>query len=620
MSNRSYLLKLIIPFAILIVAVVMLSGWLIYRSGQEVSRKQQLELLSGDARAVALKLGHERNVLSPLLMKQIEEESRARNVRITIIDAFGVVRFDSHAHPEEMENHNDREEIIAARRTGSGQSVRPSRSMHTPYLYAAQRVDGADGLVVRASEPERAVVQVSTAIVLQLATAVTAAIVILSLLTFTLHRRWIAPVRRLATAAEQMAAGQWKTRVDVGGGAELRDFSSRLNHVAEQAQKHVEDLRLQRADLASLVDSLPDPILLTDAQHRIVLLNEPAAKFLQITPRQALGAKLISILGESSLVDIYEHVMSDDVAIATPYVRELRVTRKGQKLTYQAVATRTQAGALLLVLRDVTQLAAAVQMKTDFVANASHELRTPIAAIKIAFETLSDVYKDDPSQTERCMTIIDGHLRRLEDMLQDLLDLSRVENAEIKPELASLKASEVLCITSSTMGPLARNKGLELVVDADESLTFTSDRRLLGLILKNLVENSIKYTPAGGTVTVRMWRDVPADGAASAGRSQILLSVADTGIGIPPQHLERVFERFYQVDAARSGSAGRGTGLGLAIVKHAVHALGGQVQLQSTVGRGTTVTCAFPEGAALVREFASTPTPVGSDPGPQGWA
>lgn len=604
MSNRSYLLRLIIPFAILIVSVVMLSGWLIYRSGQAVSRQQQLELLAGDARAVALKLKREQNQLSASLMKRIEEESRARNVRITIIDAAGTVRFDSHAHLEEMENHNDREEIIAARQTGSGKSVRPSRSMHTPYLYAAERLDSAEGLVVRASEPERAVVQVNTTIVVQLAGAVLASIVIVTLLAWILHRRWIAPVRLLATAAEQMAAGQWKTRVDLGG-AEVRDFASRLNHVAEQAQKHVDDLRLQRADLNSLVDSLPDPILLTDPQHRVILLNEPAARFLQVTPKQAMGVRLISILGESSLVDIYEYMTGGAVPVATPYVRELRVTRKGQKLTYQAVATRTQAGALLLVLRDVTQLAATVQMKTDFVANASHELRTPIAAIKIAFETLTDVYKDDPSQTERCMTIIDGHLRRLEDMLQDLLDLSRVENAELKPEITPLRAQEVLGMISGTMGPLARNKGLELAVEFDESLGFASDRRLLGLVLKNLVENSIKYTPAGGKVTVRMWRDANGGDAGEGSRPQILLSVVDTGIGIPPQHLERVFERFYQVDAARSGSAGRGTGLGLAIVKHAVHALGGQVRLESTVGRGTTVTCAFPETASQPEEVAT---------------
>jgi two-component system phosphate regulon sensor histidine kinase PhoR len=230
-------------------------------------------------------------------------------------------------------------------------------------------------------------------------------------------------------------------------------------------------------------------------------------------------------------------------------------------------------------------------MKTDFVANASHELRTPIAAIKIAFETLSDVYTDDLDQTARCIEIIAGHMHRLEAMLQDLLDLSRVENAELKPEFTELRAADLMTVTLSAMGPLARNKKLELNLSSDESLTFRSDRKLFDLIMKNLVENSIKYTPEGGRVCVSLQREQ------HDGRSEVVLKVTDTGIGIPPQHLERVFERFYQVDSARSGSAGRGTGLGLAIVKHATAALGAQVAIDSLVGRGTTVTCTFPEAA-----------------------
>jgi two-component system phosphate regulon sensor histidine kinase PhoR len=280
-----------------------------------------------------------------------------------------------------------------------------------------------------------------------------------------------------------------------------------------------------------------------------------------------------------------------------PQVRDVRVSRLGQKLHYQAVAARTNAGGVLLVLRDVSKLVSAVQMKTDFVANASHELRTPIAAIKLAFDTLTEVHADDPQQTQRCIQIIAGHLKRLEDMLADLLDLSRVENENIKPEIAPLLAREPLAIVRNTMTPLAADRGVTLSIEADEGMQLRSDRRLLDLILKNLVENGIKYTPAGGSVRVVMRREHAAAAGDDNGEASgtVLLQVVDTGIGIPPQHLERVFERFYQVDAARSGSAGRGTGLGLAIVKHAVHALGGQVKIDSLVGLGTTVTCVLPD-------------------------
>jgi two-component system phosphate regulon sensor histidine kinase PhoR len=269
--------------------------------------------------------------------------------------------------------------------------------------------------------------------------------------------------------------------------------------------------------------------------------------------------------------------------------RQIPFERGGQRLTYDAVAVRTAGGGAVLVLRDVSALAATLQMKTDFVANASHELRTPIAAIKIAFETLRDVYREDLPQTDRCIGIIDEHIRRLEEMLRDLLDLSRVESPDLKPHLAEVKAADLFALLRATMGPVARQKSVELNF-ADGQMRLVSDERLLNLVLKNLVENSIKFTPAGGRVTVSVESNGSTDGV-------VTLRVADTGVGIPPEHIDRVFERFYQVSAARSGSAGRGTGLGLAIVKHAVAALGGSVEIDSAVGQGTTVTCVLPQTA-----------------------
>jgi two-component system phosphate regulon sensor histidine kinase PhoR len=592
MSNRTYLLRLIIPFAVMVVIVVGLSGWLIYRSGYETARQQQMQDLAGDASQLSELLRSEGFRITDTVRRRIDDDTRFRDVRFTIIDRDGNVMLDTRAALEALNNHNDRPEVVEARRVGTGASIRDSYTQKMTYVYAAQAVPGSDGVIARASRAERTPLQVSTRMVAQLAGAVVASVLIMSLLALMLHRRWIAPVMRLASAAEQMAAGQWQTRVEPAGVSELREFSTRLNDLAEQAQKQVDDLQHQRSDLTSLVDSLPDPIVLTDPSQRVILINQPAARFLHVTTQQATGAKLISILGETSLLDVHEQITSHETRAGTPIVREIRVTRQAQKLTYQAVAARMQGGGVLMVLRDVSQLASAVQMKTDFVANASHELRTPIAAIKIAFETLSDVYSEDPQQTARCIEIIADHLRRLEEMLQDLLDLSRVETPDLKPEIAPLRGAEVLAAIRNTMGPLARNKEIDLSLEVEEGLTFDSDRRLLNLVLKNLVENAIKYTPPGGRASVKLSRE-----PAEEGGSNILLRVTDTGIGIPPQHLERVFERFYQVDAARSGSGGRGTGLGLAIVKHAVLALGGQVKLDSTLGRGTTVTCTLPERA-----------------------
>ena len=397
------------------------------------------------------------------------------------------------------------------------------------------------------------------------------------------HRWDMGAARVLADAIQRMTAGDFDARVRLRGEDKLGEVGFRLNLLAETISEGMADLGRQCADLSGLVDALPDAVFLADRQHRVVRINEPAARFLGIDAKQAAGQMLIAVLGEAGVVEAYEQAVTQ--ADNEPVLRELRVTRNGQRMTYEVVAARTAAGGVLVVLSDITATTEAVRMKTDFVANASHELRTPIAAIKIAFETMSEVLREDSDQAERCQTIIAGHLKRLEEMLQDLLDLSRVEAAEAEPDYVAIDAADLMATVHNAMASLAAGKGVALDVSGDG--TFVSDKKLLDVVVKNLVENAVKYTPAGGRVTASV--------AVENGEATIV--VADTGVGIPPQHTERVFERFYQVDPARSGSAGRGTGLGLAIVKHAVAVLGGRVTLASTVGRGTTVTCVVPDAA-----------------------
>ena len=394
--------------------------------------------------------------------------------------------------------------------------------------------------------------------------------------------------RRIAERHAQQAAGRVV-------GRDMASLASSIEQADASVRAQLADRRA--TDLRPLVDALPDPLLLCDSKGRLQLVNQAAARLLQLRPNQGIGLPLATVITDQPVLELVD-AMATATAEGNPaeaveeperspvVFRDVRVYRGGQTITYQAVATRNADGATLIVMRDVSQLTQAAQMKSDFVANASHELRTPIAAIKMAFETLSEVLHEDPEQTKWCIGVIDGHIRRLEDMLQDLLDLSRVEDHSIDPNLNPVKLDELFAVMRATLGPIAKQKGVELVFTSDsERNEFPSDQRLLSLVLKNLIENSIKFTPAGGKVAVTTTDHL--DGG-------FTLSVSDTGIGIPPEHVDRVFERFYQVEQARTGSAGRGTGLGLAIVKHAVHGLGGTVSLSSEVGKGTTISCRFP--------------------------
>jgi two-component system phosphate regulon sensor histidine kinase PhoR len=632
MPPRPFFAKLILVFAALLGLIVATCGGAIYAAGQRAVRAQQVADLRRLAPVVREWLADKAagGTVDEPTRTRLADASRVLGTRITVVAGDGRVTFDTLVPIAAMDNHNDRPEVVAARAGRDGTSVRTSRSLAEPSVYAAELLDPSkpDGTVVRFSYPERSWPKFDIPVLPVLGGSVLATVLAVGGLWLILQRRWVGPTRGLVRTAERLAAGDWAARADAEGADELQFFSTRLNLVALHTQQQLADLKHQRADLQALVDTLPDPVLATDPGGRVILINLPAARLLALSPDKALGQAVVHVVADDAVLQLFEragqakpdgppaagdafapHASASPAQSPSPsFTREIRLNRDGQWLTFQAVAQVTAAGGVLLVLRDVTALASAVQMKTDFVANASHELRTPIAAIKIAFETLREVYGDDAVQAERCMGIIDGHLRRLEEMLRDLLDLSRVENPNLKPRVKRMQVVDVVAHVRSSLGPMARQKGVDLRLgegvgrDPELPAAFLCDERLLNLILKNLIENSVKFTPAGGSVTVTFRKATGNSTGNSTGDVEppVCLSVRDTGAGIPAEHLDRVFERFYQVDPARSGSAGRGTGLGLAIVKHAVNALGGSVRIESVVGQGTTVTCTLPQVAPEV--------------------
>jgi two-component system phosphate regulon sensor histidine kinase PhoR len=584
MTSRPFLSRLILPFAAVIVLIISVSGAVIYQTGQRAVRLQQLSYLHQLTTRMRQMLAGDPAMLSPAHQASIRDYGYLLGTRITLIAGDGAVLLDTHADAAKMPNHNDRPEVVGARRGDDVEQIRHSDTIHADAMYVAELLDRTqpDGMVVRLSYPRDQWAALNVPVWAIVGWGALATLVSIGLLSFILNRQWIAPVRRLAAASDRIAAGEWQTHVEPAGADDLRFFSSRLNQVARNLEKHMAELRNQRADLQAVVDTLPDPILLTDAAGRILVINAPAARLLDLVPPQAVGKTLVNVLADEAILQLVEQLPAGTTGDVQ---RELRLVRNGARMVFQGFVTRTAAGGVLIVLRDITTLTNTVQMKTDFVANASHELRTPIAAIKAAFETLQDVVGDDPIQTTKCIQIIAGHLHRLEEMLRDLLDLSRVERPDLQPDARRVTAGELFAILRSTLGVTAKQKGVELrLLATPDNAAFLSDERLLNLVLKNLVENAVKFTPAGGSVTVTI---------AQTGEG-VELTCQDTGIGIPPEHLDRVFERFYQVNAARTGAGGRGTGLGLAIVKHALAALGGSVKLESQVGVGTTVTCTLP--------------------------
>jgi len=513
-------------------------------------------------------------------------------IRVTVIAADGRVLGDSHSDPARMVNHktDDRPEVLAALGGRPGRDARQSETLRVKYRYVALpiRTDGQTVGAVRVAIPAVAVVQneaVIRDILLGTAGAVFGAFALVGLLV---NWAWYRPLRQIAQSADQIAAGDLEHRVPMSGSGELAQLAAALNQMRNSITDKIATITAQRRSLEAVLESLRDAVIALDAEGNIALANRAAADLLFPPGLEVEGFRLQAVVRSAGIVDAY----NESVKTGQPVARSLEADVKGTPRVFDVLVSPLASAAgkgpnRLVVVRDVTALVRLATVKAEFAANASHELRTPLASLRVAAESLADVDPADREDLGRIAKVIDRQIRRLEDLTRDLLDLHGVESGkrELAPEpMAAAALAEWL---RAEFAERARAKGLALEVNTPApDHAFTADRPLVELILHNLLDNAIKFTPAGGRVVCTI---EPHDGA-------LRLGVSDTGCGIPRADLPRVFERFFQADASRSrGAETRGTGLGLAIVKHACERLGGTVSLKSDLGRGTTVEILVPD-------------------------
>ena len=390
---------------------------------------------------------------------------------------------------------------------------------------------------------------------------------------------------------------------------DLAPLAVALEALGERVRVQWKEVAKKTRNLEALIDAMDEPLLATDSADRVILCSRSAEAMLGAGG--LVGRPVTEVFTQAEILDMHAAARAGEVRRG-----RIRVTTALGKRVYQVSAAPVPAAwgegvfGAVLALRDVTELDQAVQVKTDFVANASHELRTPVAAIRTAAETLEGAAQDDPKMAERLRGMILAHAVRLEEMLRDLLDLSRLESPDVPVKIERIILADLERTLRQLSEVACQERRLTLDFDFEDELRIIrTDRRLLTLILRNLVENATKFAHEGTTVRIIgtvIESRIPAHDKSAGGQGVIRFEVIDKGVGIPLAAQERVFERYYQVDQARTGSAGfasgssgsagwkRGTGLGLAIVKHAAKALGGRVGLTSVWGQGTTVFAEIP--------------------------
>jgi two-component system phosphate regulon sensor histidine kinase PhoR len=409
-----------------------------------------------------------------------------------------------------------------------------------------------------------------------------AALAFALVLSTIVSKRMSSAVGELTDAARRMTEGDLTVRTRLVGHDELSELGHALDRLAGGLATTLGELRAERDLQGRILDAMQEGVVVVDRAGRIVLVN-PALRAMLLLGGDAVGKLLIETVRQAQLQDLVAAARA--AAGVAPVEIELPGLKPRRLLAHASVLSGDDEG-LLFVFVDVTELRRLESLRRDFVANASHELRTPIAAVRSATETLRSGALEDPDAAIRFIDIIERNAQRLQSLVEDMLELSKLESNEFKLKRERVELGSVVPIVLALFRERAEKKGVRLAAELPGTVAVEGDARALEHVLSNLVDNAVKYCPPGTRVLV----------TAATEDARVRLVVADNGPGIPPEHLPRVFERFYRVDAGRSRELG-GTGLGLSIVKHMVEAMRGKVSVESEVGTGSTFTVALPKAS-----------------------
>ncbi len=526
------------------------------------------------------------------LQNEIHELGKQLEMRLTIIAADGKVLADSSqknlAAIEKMENHHSRLEVVKALRTGEGTSRRNSPTQGDAYYYYAVAINHGDENVgiVRTALPA-IWMQGQLDAMRHLVWTLGLALGLLGLIiTYWLTKRLVSPITILADAAEGIAAGKYSQRIHVNSGDEFgmlaRSFERMSNELGSREAQLRESVQRQTTVLGGMVEG----VIAVDSDQHVLFANVAAGSKLGFAPDKVEGWPLLEVVRSHELREIVQQALKSDQQTVRG---EIAWQARKKMLTLDVQATPLAGNptpGVVLVLHDITELKRLEGLRQQFVANVSHELKTPLSSIKAYTETLLNGALEDPQHARHFLSRIDDQATRLHELILDLLSLARIESGQATLDINNLPLKSVVARCLIDYEERAKSNGLTIENQvADSPLVVRADEESLLQILGNLIDNATKFTPKGGTIRIRGREEA----------NEVVIEVADTGVGIEPEHHSRLFERFYRVDKARSRELG-GTGLGLAIVKHLCQAMQGTVSVQSEPGRGSVFAVRLPLG------------------------
>jgi len=519
-----------------------------------------------------------------LLCKDIGKSS---STRFTVILPSGKVVGDSEQDPALMDTHVDRPEFIQALQNSLGMSIRYSHTIEKKMMYVGIPVASDNRIlaIARASIPVTPIDALIREIRNEIALGGLIIAVLAAILSLLISRRITRPIEQIKRTAESFAQGNLQARSQVSQSDEIGSLSDAMNQMAAHLRDRIDTVVRQRNEIEAMLSSMIEGVIGVDEEERIISMNQAAAEMFSCDISQSQNRSIQEVVRNTVLHEFVKTALTSQ----EPVEKDIALHSDGERIinahgTVLRDADGYRVGALI-VCNDITRLWKLENIRRDFVANVSHEIRTPITAIKGFVETLRDGSVTDPKDSERFLGIIEKHVDRLESIIEDLLSLSRIERGGEDEHimLQEGRIRDVLLTAVQLCEAKAVPKKISLKLSCSEALTAKINPALLEQAVVNLIDNAIKFSNTASTVQVK----------AAQTNGHISISVRDQGSGIEEKHLPRLFERFYRVDKARSREMG-GTGLGLAIVKHIAQLHGGQVLVESSLGKGSTFSIHIP--------------------------
>lgn len=563
--------KLLLTYIFIIAIVCLIIGYTSISTSQKYLENQ---IRNGFIKDI--------NLLSDILQNQFESDklleftkhySNLMGFRITLINLDGSIIADSDV--DNLENHSKRTEFQQALQNNLGFSIRYSETLGTNYLYYAKKINyNSTNLVLRISSPLLDLRNLKTDI-LNLSMGGIILGLIVSIVVATLFSNiFSTAIKQLTLAVEDVSKGNYDKKIDINSNDEIGKLADAFNLMARELKYTVLQLKDRNIKLESILNSINSGLIAIDADYNIMLLNHLSYKFLGINDGNLINRNFYEVVQNKSVLNLLnKSTVNNEYAVEEINHNNLKILRISAN---PIINTDSKGIGTVLLIEDITQIKKLEQIRSEFVSNVTHELKTPLTSIKGFVDTLKNGAIEDFDIAKHFLDIIDIEAERLYKLIQEILTLSEIETRDKDINMAEIQIDILINSVKKILQPLADKKGikLEFVVKSGMINLFCNKDRIIQLLI-NLIENSIKYTEQGCVK------------AEFKNNSNILvITIEDTGIGIPEQSIPRIFERFYRVDKGRSRKAG-GTGLGLSIVKHIVILYNGKIEVQSKLGEGS---------------------------------